>query len=72
MINTCEQSVDDLAIGLGMLMGAEGNPPERKEAYECFVESVLVLAKNAGVDRDRALRPFDMHRESALTSWDRI
>lgn len=70
MNNRCEESVENLAIALGMLIAAEGRPPERQSAYECFVESTIVLARHAGVERERALQPFDCHREFAADIWE--
>ena len=71
-LNTPAQSVTDLALGLGQLMGAEGCPSQRQPAYECFVESVLVLAFAAGLGRDESLQPFDLHRQHAEKVWERL
>ena len=71
-MNTPEQSIGDLAIALGMLMAHEGRPTERMPAYECFIESVLVLAFNAGVERKDALRPFDVYQKFAFDTWNQI
>ena len=39
---------------------------------ECFIESVLVLAFNSGVERKDALRHFDMHQKFASNTWNQI
>jgi len=38
----------------------------------CYIESLLLLAKASGLDRERALRPFDIHRTIAAKTWDAI
>ena len=47
-LNLPEQAVDDLAIALGMWMGTH---LVTNIQAECFVESVLVLAFKAGVEK---------------------
>jgi len=71
-MNTPEQAVGDLAIGLGQLIAAEHAPPERDPAYKCFVESVLVLAFHAGVSKEKAIQPFDVFTHHATTIWDTL
>lgn len=74
-INSCAESVGDLSVALGILISHEGgrifNTP-RSEAYECFVESVVVLARAAGVSKDQATRPFDVLLSHATKVWDAI
>ena len=68
----CYTAVGDLAIALGMLMAHEGASRERTPAYECFVESVLLLAFKAGLERDKALQPFDYHQRHASEFWAKL
>jgi len=68
-MNTPGDAVDDLAIALGIWMASDVTTHSQQE---CFVESVLVLAYEAGIARERALRPFDVHRQFAASIWDRI
>ena len=67
-MNTPAQSVGDLAIALGMWMVMGANETQQK----CFVESVLVLAHRAGVSRQEAIQPFDVHHRTATEIWDTL
>jgi hypothetical protein len=55
LTNTPEQAIGDLAIALGMWW-ASGCV--RQVQFECFCESVAVLAKTSGVPREVARLPF--------------
>ena len=63
-----ESCVDDLAIALGMWMS--GGISEMQAG--CFIYSVLKLAKESGVTRERALQPFDVHAELAERIWTEL
>ena len=65
-MNSPEQSVGDLAIALGGFIGAWAVSDVE---VECFIESVLVLAFKAGVNKTCALQPFDCHPQLAAKIW---
>lgn len=68
MNDRLNEAVGDLAIGLGFLIagGFHG------EGVLCYIESVVALAKSAGVSEHETLQPFDMHRREAKEAWDRV
>lgn len=68
-MNTAERAVGDLAITLGILVGAS---IVTSEQIDCYIESVLVLAFQARVSRQDALQPFDIFRDKAEKVWDEL
>lgn len=68
-MNSLEQSVEDLAMALGLWIGSGGTSLVQEE---CFVESIIVLAFGAGIKKEDALRPFDIHRKTAAKVWNEL
>jgi len=68
------QAVDDLAIALGMWIGTacRAGTEVTKVQKTCYIEALVMLAKQAGLNRDRTLRPFDVSREIAEKAWDEL
>lgn len=64
-----ETCVDDLAVALGMWIGSA---LVSEMQAGCFIYSTLKLAKASGVDRERAIQPFDVFRDLANRVWDEI
>jgi len=66
---TRETSVANLAMCLGRLIvsGLLAGP-----SVDCFIESVLMLARASGVSKADALKPFDHCQLTAELIWDAL
>ena len=63
---TPEQAIGQLCVAVGILI-ARGI---EESHIKCLIESILVLAKSAGVSREKAIQPFDLYARYAEEIWD--
>ena len=69
-VTDAETCLGDLAVALGRWIGSNSVVTEMQAG--CFIYSAMKLAKAAGVEREQAIRPFDVFHDLAFEIWEEI